>query len=285
MSVGEIGGTMFMQWRNLYRGFFIGMTDLIPGVSGGTIALVMGIYNELLAAISGIFSKDWKKHFTFLLPLGLGFGVAVISLSKVIDYLLKNYHAPMQFFFLGLILGIIPFVAKKAEMKSTFKIHHYLILLVVGILLATLILYVGPQEQMKITKLTATNVIGLFLAGWVGSMAMILPGISGSFILLVLGFYWTIIGALSNLNIPIILVVGAGVIIGLLLTSRFIHFALNRFPAIVFSIIIGLIMGSVFAIYPGLPDDGTFLVMSILSFFIGLLVASLFNLTNEKIGQ
>lgn len=265
-----------MQWRNLYRGFFIGISDLVPGVSGGTIAFILGIYDELLASISGFFSRDWKKHIGFLVPLGIGIVTALLLLSRVIEYLLENYHAQTQFFFLGLVIGVLPFIARKAEVKKNFKIGHFLVILVVGAALASLA-FVSPLDNTAITTLTATNTIGLFFAGWAGSMAMLLPGISGSFVLLLLGVYSTAIGALSNFNLPIIAVIGAGVIVGFVVSSKIISYLLTHFTYITFAVIIGLIIGSVFVMYPGFPKDGSFLVMSILTFFIGLLVASLFS--------
>ena len=265
-----------MQWRNLYRGFFMGISDLIPGVSGGTIAFILGIYDELLASISGFFSRDWKKHIGFLLPLAVGMGLTLLLFSRVIEYLLKHYHEQTQFFFLGLIIGVLPFIAKQANIRTKFKFGHFLLILVVAGALASLA-FISPQDSTPITSLTASNAIGLFLAGWAGSMAMLLPGISGSFILLLLGVYSTAIGALSNLNLPIIAVIGAGVIVGFIVSSKVISYLLNEFKHATFAVIIGLIIGSVFVMYPGLPEDGTFLVMSLLTFFIGLLVASLFS--------
>jgi len=270
------GGTVFMQWRNLYRGLFMGISDLIPGVSGGTIAFILGIYDDLLASISGIFSREWRKHIGFLLPLGIGIGVALLLFSRFIEYLLKNYHDPTQFFFLGLIIGVLPFITKTAGVKKNFKLKHFILILIVGAALASLV-FIKPIDSSPITVLTTSNAVGLFFAGWAGSMAMLLPGISGSFILLLLGVYSTAIGALSNLNFPVIAVIGAGVVVGFIVSSKVISYLLKNFPYATFSVIIGLILGSVFVVYPGIPKDGTFLVMSALTFFVGLLVASLFS--------
>ena len=109
-----------MEWRNLYRGFFIGISDLIPGVSGGTIAFILGIYDELLASISGFFSRNWKKHIGFLLPLGIGIGITLLLFSRVIEYLLKNYYAPTQFFFLGLVIGVSAIYRKTSRCTEEF---------------------------------------------------------------------------------------------------------------------------------------------------------------------
>lgn len=270
-----------MQWKNLYRGFFMGISDLIPGVSGGTVAFILGIYEELLRAISGFFSKDWRKHIGFLLPLAVGMGATLLIFSRLIEYLLDNYHAQTQFFFLGLIVGILPFITKQVNVKKNFNVGHYFIVLIVGAALASLA-FINPPDYGTITKLTSSNVLGLFFAGWAGSMAMLLPGISGSFILLLLGVYSTAISALSNLNIPIIAVIGSGVLVGFIVSSKAIRFLLEHFRYVTFSIIIGLIIGSVFVIYPGLPDDGTYLLMCLLTLFIGMLVASLFSSFENK---
>ncbi len=270
-----------MHWKNLYRGFFIGISDLIPGVSGGTIAFILGIYEDLLNAISGFFSREWRKHIGFLLPLAIGMGGTLLIFAKLIDYLLKNYNAQTQFFFLGLIIGVIPFITKEVNVKQNFKFGHYLLVILVGAALASLA-FVNQQDYGIITKLTSSNALGLFLAGWAGSMAMLLPGVSGSFVLLILGVYHTAIGALADLNIPIIAVIGSGVIVGFIVSSKVIRFLLARFKYGTFSVIIGLIIGSIFVIYPGFPGDGTFFVMSLLALFTGLVVASLFSSFNNK---
>lgn len=269
-----------MHWKNIYRGFLIGASDLIPGVSGGTIAFILGIYEDLLKAISGFFSREWRKHIGFLLPLAIGMGGTLLLFSRVIEYLLDNYNAQTQFFFLGLIIGIIPYITNEVNMKKNFKVGHYLLVIVVGVTLASLA-FINPVDYGVIKKLTASNALGLFLAGWAGSMAMLLPGISGSFILLLLGVYHTAIGALSDFNIPIIAVIGSGVIVGFIVSSKVIQFLLERFKYSTFSVVIGLVFGSIFVIYPGFPDDGTFFVMSLLALFTGLVVASLFSSFNK----
>lgn len=265
-----------MEWKNIYRGFLMGICDLIPGVSGGTIAFILGIYDRLLTSISGFFSREWKKHIGFLLPLGIGIGLTLLLFSKVIDFLLKNYEQPTQFFFLGLILGVIPFISKQAGVKKNFKAWHYILLLLVGVALASTVL-IKPADSAVITSLTLPNTLGLFLAGWAGSMAMLLPGVSGSFVLLLLGVYATAINALSTLNIPIIIVIGAGVIVGFIASSKVIQYLLHKFTHAMFAVIIGLILGSVFVIYPGIPESGTPFVMSVVALITGLIVANMFN--------
>src|SRR5699024_9875358 len=98
-----IKGAVYMEWKNIYRGMMMGASDLVPGVSGGTIAVLLGIYDQLIASINGLFSKDWKKHLSFLIPLVLGVGSAILAFSHLISWLLKNHESLTHYFFLGLI--------------------------------------------------------------------------------------------------------------------------------------------------------------------------------------
>ncbi|HSH52472.1 MAG TPA: DUF368 domain-containing protein, partial [Bacteroidales bacterium] len=215
-----------MEWKNLYRGFVMGISDLIPGVSGGTIAVILGIYDKLLTSISGFFSKDWKRHIRFLFPLGLGMLSAILLLSRVIEYLLINYHKPTQFFFLGLIVGVVPFMIRQADVKQNFKLSHFIVMIVAIILLAMMSVAKTDRTLEIGGSLTFETIAILFFSGWLASMAMLLPGISGSFVLLVIGVYPVVISALSALDIPIIMIVGAGVVVGFIVSSKGIKYAL-----------------------------------------------------------
>lgn len=260
----------------------MGISDLIPGVSGGTIAFILGIYDRFLLAISGIFSRDWRRHLGFLLPLALGMGFAILAFSRVIDYLLENHYEPTQFFFLGLIIGVFPFIAKQADVKSNFDVKHIGVLVLVGGLLASMA-FIQTNEEAVISSFTAGTYVRLFFSGWLASMAMLLPGISGSFVLLLIGAYSTIISALSDLNLPVIMAVGAGAALGFILSSKAIAYLLRQFPHMTFAIIMGLIAGSVFVVFPGLPNSPLALILCIITFVCGLLVTKFFTATEQKI--
>lgn len=260
-----------MEWKNLYRGFVMGISDLIPGVSGGTIAVMLGIYDQLLTSISGLFSKSWKKYIGFLFPLGLGMVSALLLLSRVIKYLLANYHEPTQFFFLGLIIGIVPFMIRQADVRQNFKLSHFIIMIVAIALLAMMAIARTDRTLNIGSSLTFETIAILFFSGWIASMAMLLPGISGSFVLLVIGIYPVVISALSAFDLPIIIIVGLGVVVGFIVSSKGIKYALAHFPHVTYAAIIGLIIGSIFVIFPGVPS-GSMIIVSILTFFAGLLL-------------
>lgn len=266
-----------MEWKNIYRGILMGISDLIPGVSGGTIAFILGIYDRLLEAISGFFSREWKKHLGFLIPLAIGIGITLLAFSRVIEYLLESHYEATQFFFLGLILGVIPYIMKQAEVKQNFTNRHFIILIGIGIALASTA-FIGTSEDVApIVELSVPIFFLLFFSGWLASMAMLLPGISGSFILLLLGVYTTAINALSTLNIPIVLAIGAGVIVGFIVSSKAIRYLLENFTHVTYAAIIGLILGSLFVVFPGFADDTETLVTSLITFAIGLVFTLLFS--------
>ncbi|WP_182200731.1 DUF368 domain-containing protein [Paraliobacillus salinarum] len=261
-----------MEWKNIYRGMLMGASDVVPGVSGGTIAVVLGIYDRLINAINGLLSKDWKKHLAFLIPLGIGVLTAIFALASGIEFLFEHYPRPTQFSFLGLIIGVLPYLFHKSEAKYKFKVNHYFLLLV-GILLVSSMLFFKESGTEEITTMSIQTYGFLFLSGFIASAAMILPGISGSFLLLVLGAYNTIISAISNFKLDIIAVVGIGIVTGIVVMSKVVHYFLSNYTTATFAVIIGLVIGSVFVIFPGWPTSITEVIVSIITFGLGLFVA------------
>lgn len=261
-----------MEWKNIYRGMIMGASDVIPGVSGGTIAVLLGIYDRLIVAINGIFSKEWKKQLGFLVPLAIGVGTAILLLSRVIEWLFAYYPGPTQFFFLGLIIGILPYLFHQADAKNTFQAGHYILLLIGAVIVGSMVFF-QTGEGTVMENIDFSTYILLFFSGFLASAAMILPGISGSFLLLIIGVYPTIIGAISNLKLDIIAVTGIGIVLGLVMMSKIIHFFLQNYRNGTFAIIIGLVIGSIFVVFPGFPQNASLLLLSVVTFAVGLLVA------------
>ncbi|WP_147803014.1 DUF368 domain-containing protein [Alkalicoccus halolimnae] len=261
-----------MHWKNLYRGFLMGICDIIPGVSGGTMALVLGIYENFIQAISGFFSREWKKHIGFLIPLGVGMITAIIAFANIIAFLLDNYAQETNFMFTGLLVGVLPLLFKHSHFKTSFKPMHAVLILT----MAALALSVGlaaDSAGAEALQVTSSNAWMFFLAGWIASMAMLLPGVSGAFVLLLFGVYQTATNALSitNPDFIVIALVGSGVILGFILSSKGIKYLFKNFPSYTYAGIIGLIIGAVFTIYPGLSNGNLFL--SSLTFAAGVAIA------------
>ncbi|AID43294.1 DUF368 domain-containing protein [Staphylococcus xylosus] len=269
-----------IKWSNLWKGFAMGTTDLVPGVSGGTIALLLGIYDDFIRSISGIFSKRFWESLKFLIPIGLGMVIAIGVLSKLINYLLSTHTVPTMFFFIGLIGGIIPYLLKTSKFKQTFSTPHY-ILLVLGIVIIVVITLLnnGDKHAGETLTLNSGLVIKYFIAGMCASSAMLLPGISGSFMLLVFGVYGTVMFAISefmSLNfaaIPILLTVGFGVICGFLFSSKLIQYLLSYYTFLTYALIIGFVVGSLYAVFPGLPSTFITWIISIITLILGFVIS------------
>ena len=269
------------EWRNIYRGMLMGASDVVPGVSGGTIAVVLGIYDRLIEAVNGFFSKEWKTHLKFLLPLGVGIVIAIGLMANLIEWLFEHYPGPTQFFFLGLIIGVLPYLTHKADAKHNFKSKHYLLLLLGAVLVASMAFF-QTTETEAMQNLTMSDYILLFFSGWIASSAMVLPGISGSFILLIIGVYTTITSGISDFRIDIIAVVGVGILCGIVVMSKIVKFFLENYTSGTFAIIIGLVIGSVFVIFPGVPESATMMIISVVAVISGLFAAWLLGRVEYK---
>lgn len=268
---------------NFIKGMLIGIANLIPGVSGGTMAVSMGVYEEIIDSIGNFFKKfkeTFVKNMVFLIPIILGAGVGVIAFSKLLDYLLKNHEAYTKFAFMGLILGSIPFIFKKSNEKGFKKsyIIPFIITLAIGGGLC-LLEYLGVTgSQITSFDLNAGNVVLLVIYGFIAAASMVIPGISGSFILLLLGVYSAVLSAVSNLEILILIPFAIGVGLGILLMSKLINYLLEHFHGLTYYAILGFILGSLPAIFPGLAFDITavfsiviFIVFFVISYYLGKL--------------
>ncbi len=215
------------------KGLFMGMADIIPGVSGGTIALITGIYEELIFKISNIRPRLRSVDFKFFIPLLLGIGIAFLTLARVMNILLIDFTGPTYAFFFGLILASAIFVYRTVE---RFPIHN-LFYVIIGFIFAFLI------AGLPVLQATHTLPI-IFGSGIIAIVAMILPGISGSFILLLLGQYEFMISVINELRFTEIGVFIIGALIGLLGFSHVLKRLLKRYEAQTMAFLIGLMLGA-----------------------------------------
>ncbi|HCX9428469.1 TPA: DUF368 domain-containing protein [Staphylococcus aureus] len=268
------------KWINILKGFAMGTSDLVPGVSGGTIALLLGIYNQFIASISGIFSRRFWPSFTFLIPIIIGMLLAMGSLSNLFNYLLSQHHIPTMFFFGGLIIGILPYLLKISNYKTSFTTKHYMMVIAgIAILIVIKLMNNGDKHAGETLTLSTGLIIKYFIAGMCASSAMLLPGISGSFMLLVFGVYGTVMLAISEVvklnftGLPILLAVGFGVLAGFIISSKIIQYFLTHHKLMTFALIIGFVVGSLFAVFPGLPTNIVMWFVSLVVFIIGFIVS------------
>lgn len=276
-----------VKWVNIFKGFLMGICELIPGVSSGTMALLLGIYDQFLGAISKIVSKHYRKALLFLLPLVIGMGIAILTLSNLIEYLLQNHTVPTHWFFIGLVLGVVPMMLRVSNYKVEFRAGHYIILLMAVALLFVMGISRGEEQAINDIAITFPLLVKMFISGILASTTMLLPGISGSLVLLILGSYSIVIYAVSELTsfnlgiLPILIAVGTGIILGLLVASRIIQYLLRHYTYLTYALILGLVIGSVFAIYPGLPDTALSWVVTALAALLGFAISWYMGSDNE----
>ena len=241
------------------KGFIMGIANIIPGVSGGTLALILGIYEDFIGAISHFFS-NFKKNICFLAPIARGLWLAIASLSRVIDYSYKHYLIPTSLFFVGLVIGGIPMLYSKVKGKKEVKqASSYLIFLLtfaLVIFMACSSLIFGEGLKVSLSNMGFVNYLLLFLVGVLAAATMVIPGVSGSLVLMLLGYYYPVIAvikeftSLKNMgsNILILGVFGIGILLGIVLISKLIEFLFNKYEAKTYFGVLGFIIASIIAI-------------------------------------
>lgn len=276
-----------IKWTNIFKGFLMGVCELIPGVSSGTMALLLGIYDRFLGAISRLLSKDFKKAVIYLLPLVIGMGIAIVTMSSLMNYLLENHTVPTHFFFLGMVLGVVPMMLKLSNVKSEFTSIHYILVLLAIALVYFLSVVQDPSGGAN-TEISFSQLVFLYFVGILGSSSMLLPGISGSLVMLILGAYPTIIYSLNeftSLNFsvtPLLIAAGLGILTGVLGASKLISYMLRKYTYLMYAAITGLLLGSVFPIFPGFPESVSGWLISLLTFVCGLSVSMYMGSRNEE---
>lgn len=255
---------------NVLKGMVIGVSNVIPGVSGGTMAVVMGIYDKLLNSIN-TFLKDWKKSILFLGEIAIGAALGIVLFSKLITTLLNNYPEPTNFFFIGLILGSFPLLYKRATKDTVKPVNYIWFVFTLVLMIAMSFFNENNAAEVVMTTLSLKSFISLFLAGFIAAATMILPGVSGSLVLLILGIYTTFTTAVYTFNIPLLIPIGIGVLVGIVTMTKVIEALLNRFPQPTYFAICGLILGSIFTVYPGFTL-GAMGIISIVAFVVGFVL-------------
>lgn len=237
--------------RLVLSGVFIGSADVVPGVSGGTMAFILGIYDELIDSIraavpflKNFFTLRWREAFEvfpwrFLLAVGLGIGVAILSLANFIHWALEEHPSYIYALFFGLILASIDAVRRRVKSWNFLNLGMAA-LAAIG---AYLLIGLSPAE-------TPEDLWFIFLSGAVAICAMILPGISGAFILVLLGKYKYVIGALLALDIPVILVFMLGAAVGIIAFSNVLRWLLDHYHDLTVALLLGFMLGALRKIWP-----------------------------------
>ncbi len=239
------------QFKTVFYGLIIGISNVIPGVSGGTMAVVFGIYDKLIAVVSLDF-KAIKEDFRFIILLAFGIVAGILGFSNLMNYLLTNHEILTFYSFLGIILGSFPLIIKKANIRKV-RIGEAVAFLITFTLMMVLT-FSQPDgvSQIDVTKMSLGVAILLFAAATVSTFTMILPGISGSMVLLAIGMYQGIFGySIGQFVFPHLLIVVAGMLSGLVFGAKTVKILMNKYYTQTYAAIIGLLVGSLVPLFPG----------------------------------
>ena len=279
------------------KGFIMGIANIIPGVSGGTLALTLGIYEDFIGAISHFF-RNIKKHVKFLLHIFIGILLSVITMSNVISTCFDQYPIPTTLFFMGLVIGGIPMLLKRVKnTKEKKQVSSY----VIALITFSIVMIMAFSEQIfgsglgnvSFSNMAVFDYVILFFVGLIAAATMVIPGVSGSLVLMLLGYYLPIIGVLKELtkfenlgpNLLVAFVFGVGVLVGIVAISKVIEYLLEKFEAKTFFGVIGFILASIIAIPVSVYHEVGAIVFSVPQGILGVLFLAIGIIVGYKLGE
>lgn len=253
----------------IIKGVFIGVANIIPGVSGGTMAVSLGIYDKMISSITNLF-KEFKKSVAFLFPLLLGAGVGIVGFSYLIEYLLSHFPLPTALAFIGLIFGGLPVMfiglrdkQKEAGMdKFKIRVQDIIVFLLFLAFAVGLPLMKESTDTMQTLDVNVGNAAMLFFGGIIAAATMVVPGVSGSMVMMILGFYYGVLNLVTSffdslfafdikacfVACGLLVPFGIGVILGIFFIAKLIDYLFKKHGVVTYAAIFGLIAASPFAI-------------------------------------
>ncbi len=271
----------------MIKGVVIALANIIPGVSGGTLMITLGVYEQIIDIISHPF-KNLKNNWKFILFIGIGVVAGVLGFSKLISYCLDKFPLATPLFFIGLILGGLPLLFRKGKVKENIKVSNILIFLITfGIVL--LFTFLKSGDSVVTVTTDVKGIVLLFLVGMVAASSMIIPGISGSFMLMLLGYYKPIIDTVSNLtkfnnlwdNLKILIPFGFGLVFGIVLVAKLIEYLLKKYEVKTYFGVIGFVLASIIAIIVPLFKVS----FNVVELIVGIILLVLGSLATFKISN
>ncbi len=266
----------------ILKGMIIGVANIIPGVSGGTLMIILGLYEEIISTISHFF-RDFKKSLKLVIPLGIGMILSILLLSKLISVCLKNYPFPTTLFFIGLILGGLPLLWNKSKAaKGNWK--NWVVFAITFAIVVTFAFLKSGTYVVSFENLGFFSYLMLFVIGMISAATMVVPGISGSFVLMLLGYYEPIVNTIKDLtnfsllthNLLILIPFGLGILVGIILVAKLIEYLFNRYPIKTYYGVLGFVLASIVAIIKpilGITPSIIEVVISIVLVIVGGFIA------------
>lgn len=250
------------------KGLLIGMGAVAPGVSGGSLAVIFGLYERITDAIADVF-KDFKKNAIFFFPIALGGGIGVLAFSRIMDYLFKYYDVQIKYLFVGLMIGTLPSVFRQANRRGFKKIYILPCIIAFGMTLLAIAL---EKSGVNVIPDASPGLLQLAVYGAIIGIGTIVPGISASFVLMYLGAYHIVLEGIANIDFTVLIPVGAGFAISIVLFAKLISRLFKRAYGYTYYAVLGFVIGSIIAIFPGIAFDLKYLI-SLLLFAIGFFVS------------
>lgn len=266
----------------IIKGFIVGALMLVPGVSGGTMCMIFNLYDRLISSVSSFF-KHMKKSILFLLQFMVGAGAAFLLLSKLMTGINSHFPLQMAFFVIGAIIAGIPVIYKEAK-TSRFGPKSVLYL-VIGLAIVFGLSLV-PKNLFTVETMNISTIFIQLLAGVLGALALVLPGISFSSMLYMMGVYNFIYGSIGNGNFVVLIPFAIGMVLGVLLLTRFLEIAMKKYPHPTYMIILGFVLGSIADIVREMPHAPTGLTIPIcvVCAVIGFILIRLLSVWEERRG-
>ena len=254
---------------NIIKGIFIGAGAIVPGVSSGVLCVIFGIYEKLLDAVLNFF-KDIKQNIKFLFPIALGVGIGVLLFSNILNYLLYEFPVQTKSIFIGLIIGTIPSLVKEVNEKETFKPQNVIYLLIA---LAIGIVTVVLENKLYISSnIEDMSFMYFVMCGAIMSLGIVVPGVSSTIILMLLGVYSVYLQSIANLYFPVLIPMGVGLILGSIIVMKLTKRLLEKYYGKTFYVIIGFTIGSIFVLLPqGMSLIET--MLCVLCVFLGVYIS------------
>lgn len=258
-------------------GVFLGIAVIAPGVSGSVMAVMMGIYDELITIISNPL-KNFKKNFIFLFPMGIGGVVSIVSLIQVLKFMFETYPIPSFLLFFGLIGGSLPTIFKEANENGFHK--KYLVGIIAAFIFAA---GIGLIARSKMTLNSGLNdSIYLPLSGGIAGMMSMVPGMSISMVLMTLGVYSKLLHAAAGFQLMTIAPVGICFVLGMFLFSKITKFVFDKYHNFAYFMVFGFVLGTLIGIFPGLPTDLLNWILSLITISLGFYISTLFQKLGVK---
>ena len=279
--------------KSILKGMVIGIANIVPGVSGGTMMVAMGIYDKLIHCITHLFS-EFKKSVLFLLPIAIGMLIAIAGSSFGLTWLFENFPIQTNLLFVGLILGGLPAICKKVK-GNKVRIGH----IVAGLLFFALVVFFAVKGESEGTAADLSfnigNVLKLFGVGIIASATMVIPGVSGSMVLMLIGFYQPVLNAIKDFfsalaaldmqgilqGLGILIPFGIGVVAGIFAIAKLVEIIFEKFPLYAYWAIIGLIVSSPVAILL----MGSFPALTVVSVLTGIVALAVGFCIAMKLGE